>query len=192
VDREGFDVVLDDGDRQRRIQLKVVDGGTTSWNVPKRLLRPGYPLGVALGFRDDIEGEGVDGALVVTQYDPDAPELSVRYLMADAHTIKVLAEGWMPKARQLKGREAGSQKTAGDFLDRLGTGVGSELIGVPKGLLVEAKGPSELLALLGMHSTADHQWASMLHKRLGKEFSTVAFGPLHEKIGEEFERLVVF
>lgn len=95
VDREGFDVVLDDGDRERRIQLKIVDGTTGKWSVPKRLIRPEAPVAARLGFRTTIEGKGIGGAIVVMEYDTATPALDVRYLLCDAHILAARAHGWI-------------------------------------------------------------------------------------------------
>lgn len=192
VDREGFDVVLDDGDRERRIQLKAFDGDTKSWDSTKRFLRPEGMLGQSLGFKTNIEGIGVGGAFVVMGYDTNDPELQLRYLFCDAHILTAFAKGWVPRKQQKgRGKKAGDPNTAEKYLDELNTGIGSEGVSIPKGLFVEAKGPDELLALLEMHSLKDHQWCSMLSLRLGPEYRPEIHGPVEKQISTALAELIV-
>jgi len=192
VDREGFDVVLDDGDRERRIQLKAVDAKTASWKTTKRFLRPEASLAQDLRFQPTIEGIGVGGAIVVMQYDPDAPDLSIKYLFCDAHILSAMAEGWVPRPKPRgRGRKPGSPHTAEQLLTLLNCGIGAEHIEVPKGLFVEARGPEHLLALLEMHSPEDHQWCFMLRLRLGRQYTPETHGPLEREIQKHLQQLIV-
>lgn len=188
VDREGFDVVLDDGDRERRIQLKVVDGTTGSWSVPKRLLRPEAMIAHQLRFPSTIEGIGIGGAVVVMEYRPTLTDIFVRYLFCDAHILAARASGWI----NANGRPGNPSKVAKKKLDELRTGIGSEQIDISKGLFVEARDPDHLLALLEMHSVQDHQWCHMLRLRLGEGYDVETHGPVEEQIAEDLARLVVF
>jgi len=191
VDREGFDVVLDDGDRERRIQLKVVDGTTASWHTTKRFLRPEAFLAEALGFKQDIEGVGVGGAFVVMRYEVTGDDFTTRYLFFDAHILAVRLHEWVPgKAKSGKGRKGGCKGIAKDLMSRLNCGVGSEKVTVPKGLFVLAAGPSELLALLEMNSLADHQWCQQLRLRLSKEYDHATHGPVEKEIEKSLEELI--
>ncbi|MGY3618114.1 hypothetical protein [Bradyrhizobium sp. USDA 10063] len=60
VDRDGFDVSLDDGDLDRRFQLNTVlkIAGTSSWDIHKRLLRPSLAYAQLLGFPQSQAGIG--------------------------------------------------------------------------------------------------------------------------------------
>lgn len=192
VDREGFDVMLDDGDRERRIQLKAVDAKTSSWETTKRFLRPEGFFAERLGFQTTMEGVGVGGAIVVMQYDPGAPDLNLRYLFCDAHILAAMAQGWVPnKVQGGRGRKAGSRATAQNFIEQLNLGVGAEEIKIPKGLFVEARGPEHLLAPLEMHSVEDHQWCSMLRLRLGREYKRDIHGPVEREIQAALKQLIV-
>jgi hypothetical protein len=51
-----------------------------------------------------------------------------------------------------------SQKAVTTRLDELRTGSGTDRLAVPWALLLQAKGPDELLALSGLHSRAGFSW----------------------------------
>jgi hypothetical protein len=115
--------VLDDGDRERRIQLKAVDARTSSWKTTKRFLRPEGAMAETLGFRPTDEGIGVGGAMVVMQYDPGAPDLNIRYFFCDAHSMSAIAKGWMPqKKSKRRGRKTDAAVTAAALLRELNCG----------------------------------------------------------------------
>ena len=192
VDREGFDVMLDDGDRERRIQLKAVDAKTSSWKTTKRFLRPEAIDAESLRFSPTMDGIGVGGAVIVMQYDPGAADLNIRYLFCDAHILNAIEQGWVPqKQRQGRGRPAGATDTAHTLLEKLYRGVGSEDIRISKGLFVEARGPDHLLALLEMHSLQDSQWCHMLRLRLGGGYDPTTHGPVEKVIAQDLEKLIV-
>jgi hypothetical protein len=185
VDREGFDVVLDDGDRERRVQLKVVDGTTGSWSVPKRLIRPEMPVAARLGFRDTMEGIGIGGAIVLMEYDTATPALDVRYLFCDAHILAARAHGWI----NANGMPGSPSKVAQKKVDELQTGIGSEQIELSKGLFIKSRGPNHLLTLLELHSIEDNQWCEMLRTRLGVDYAVNTHGRMEDIIAEAILKL---
>jgi hypothetical protein len=67
VDREGFDIVLDDGEVSRRFQLKsfVKSARTASWKIQRRLLRPERRDAEALGFEFSPTGTGLGGGVIL-------------------------------------------------------------------------------------------------------------------------------
>src|ERR1019366_9873672 len=91
VDRFGWDVALDDGTEESRLQLKVVakTSKTRKWKVTKRLLRPkgGMP---DLGFERSAEGEGLGGGLLVTTWTQTPEGITTRYSFANALTLVAL------------------------------------------------------------------------------------------------------
>jgi hypothetical protein len=79
VDRDGFDVSLDDGDLDRRFQLKTVlkTAGTNSWKIHKRLLRPSLEYAQSLGFPQSPGGIGLQGCFILIEIDNENDECPV-------------------------------------------------------------------------------------------------------------------
>jgi len=70
VDQDGFDIILDDRDNIRKIQVKTVISGsrTSSWQIHKALLRPHYRFVEKLGFEPSPEGEGYQGGVILMDF----------------------------------------------------------------------------------------------------------------------------
>ena len=70
VDRDGFDVIFDDQDSLRKIQVKSVSASasTASWEIHKKILRPGWYLGEQLGFGGSPAGEGSEGGVILMRF----------------------------------------------------------------------------------------------------------------------------
>jgi hypothetical protein len=198
VDREGFDIVLDDGDRERRVQLKSVmaTAPTAVWRTTKRFLRPNYRDAEILTFPLTPEGVGVGGAVVLIRCSATSSGLTVRYLFCDVILLSALSNGWVPgkKFAHKTSRRTTSPKTpveqASALLGALQIGSSDERIKVPKGVFVEAAGPAELLALLELHSSKNQQWCNILRKRLSSEYQTKTHGPLEDLISQELRGLL--
>jgi hypothetical protein len=150
VDRDGFDVLFDDGDMDRRFQLKsfTKSSGTTKWKVHKRLLRPRYRDAQLLGFPISAEGVGLGGGLIVILIDDSTDVCTVTYYYTDIFILTALAEGMMVHSTGAERRELCAR-----FLRNLHHGVGKERVEVPLALCVKVRSPSSLLAIGGYHST---------------------------------------
>jgi hypothetical protein len=65
VDREGYDIVLDDGDDIMKFQVKsIYDSSTSSWKIQKGLLRPSRNLIKKLRLSPSPSTEGIKDLLV--------------------------------------------------------------------------------------------------------------------------------
>ncbi len=152
VDRDGYDMILDDADLEKRFQLKVVgDGATTSkWKVHKRLLRPSYSDGETARWPPSRRGIG--GGLLIMQASIVDTIRPLYYLYTDWHIIEAIAQGLI----RLPARAGETLRNKADaFLGALYEGVGNERIAVPKSLLLNPKDADNLLALAGFHNATD-------------------------------------
>src|SRR5690606_36943725 len=96
VDRDAYDVVLDDGDYERRFQLKsyLKDAGTSKWDIGKNLLRPEDVYAEKLCLELPLCGYG--GGVILIEIDAAAEHPSVEYLFTDYFIIAGLeARMWL-------------------------------------------------------------------------------------------------
>lgn len=154
VDHDGFDLIFDDQDTVKKTQVKTVDlkAGTGQWDIHKRILRPSLEHLDKLGFESSPEGEGVEGGFILMQFDTSVPGVAVRYFYTDLYVWLAFQSGVI--RRQHRGSQAAVERCLKD----LQQGIGDERVGVPWALMLEAKGPKELLALNGLHGRADFTW----------------------------------
>jgi hypothetical protein len=186
VDRDGFDVLLDDGDIDRRFQLKTVlkTAGTASWNIHKRLLRPSLQYAQVLGFSQSPDGIGLEGGFILIEIDNESEECPVTYRYTDVFVITAFAEGLI---RDPQNRYRRTQ--ARELLAKLGTrNTSKDDIAVPINLLVKVKNPHCLLAIAGMHSTERaYQWFGGYINALREGFRTDESA----KVESDVEKLAV-
>ncbi len=160
VDREGFDIVLDDGDMQRRFQLKsfTKSSGTSSWKIHKRLLRPEYQDAQALGFELSPEGVGLGGGVIVISIDESDDSCPVNYHYTDVFILTALAERLITNLSEVQERHVKK------LLQALHHGRGRERVSVPLTLCLKVRSPSCLLAIAGYHSTEEAYiwWGNLL------------------------------
>jgi hypothetical protein len=154
VDHGGFDLIFDDQDTIKKTQVKTVDlkAGTGQWDIHKRILRPSLEHIDKLGFEPSAAGEGVEGGFILMQFDTSVPGVAVRYFYTDLYVWLAFDCG------VIRRRDGRSQAAVENCLKELQRGRGDERIGVPWALLLEAKGPDELLALNGLHGRASFAW----------------------------------
>lgn len=154
VDRDGFDVVLDDGDATRFVQLKTVltSSATTTWDISKRFLRPEPVLADSYGIVPAEAGKG--GAVVLIEIDATMPVPTISYRVCDFSILLIIstvlgrAAATPPGARFL-----GSRRTVADasWLE-LQRGSPRDKVKLNKSSFLKAKSPAGLLSLLGLHS----------------------------------------
>ncbi len=155
VDRDGYDVVLEDGDSMFHVQFKAtVNASSPVTNIHKGLLRPSILSCDAFGFPASPYGVGLGGGIVQSVLSVSNGELQIEYRYADIRSL--LCFHWELRA--------GPDRDDVDALmNSLQTGVGSERIDIKSGFLVKPRSVDCLLALMGLHSTSDSQWPSMMH-----------------------------
>jgi hypothetical protein len=154
VDHDGFDLILDDHDTLKKTQVKSVEtkAETGQWDIHKRLLRPSFELIDKLGFEASPESEGTAGGFVLMRFDTQKPEWVVEYFYTDLFV-------WMAfECQVIRRRDGRSQAAIKNCLKSLQTGLGNEVVKVPRALMLHARGPDELLALAGLHSQKRFDW----------------------------------
>jgi len=137
VDRDGFDIVLNDGDYERHIQVKTVATTTSSWDISRRLARPGGYLAEAFGL-DPIKS-GLGGGFLLMQIDPNEGQ-NVDYFYADFHTLLALKDGMFGNERE----------AAAEIFEELLRDRDEKDIKIPKKVLLKAKRPDAVLGLMGL------------------------------------------
>lgn len=154
VDRDGFDVVLDDGDATRFVQLKTVltSSATTTWDISKRFLRAEPVLGETYGITPAEAGKG--GAVVLIEIDASVAEPVLTYRVTDFSILLVISSVLGRKCSKPPGSTLlGSRRTvAKASWEELQRGSHRDKIKLNKSSFLKAEGPAGLLALLGLHS----------------------------------------
>jgi hypothetical protein len=152
VDREGFDVVVDDGDNTRKVQLKSVMGKRKIWPVQKNLLRP-EPQDVAtFGLLAAPPSTGVGGAVVLQIVSCEADAIEITYAVTDMALLCAMEAGLITK------RVGGTMKraTIGALIDATVTGKRTDRVYIPRNAFVRTRSSGHLLAALGLHSADVH------------------------------------
>lgn len=156
VDHDGFDVIYDDRDTLKKMQVKSVFSAsdTQQWNIRKGMLRPPFELIERIGYEPSASGEGNGGGVILQEFDvsADGRVLEVRYLYTDVFVIEAFRHGVVSRS------DGRSRKAVDEFLKRMTEGVGSDTVTVPRAMFLRARGTDELLALAGLHSRSDSGW----------------------------------
>lgn len=154
VDRDGFDVVLDDGDLTRFVQLKTVltSSATTTWEISKRFLRPEPVLAETQGIEPAESGKG--GAVVLIEIDATLPEPTLNYRVTDFSILRILSTVLGRSIGKPPGTAIlGSRRTvARASWIALQRDISTPKLKLNKSSFLKAKGPAGLLSLLGLHS----------------------------------------
>lgn len=151
VDRDGFDIIIDDADNNRHFQLKtIVKTSTTNfWYINKRILRPNIFAGQKLMLYPADCGLG--GGVMLISFDASEGEPSIEYYYTDyfiifAFYIRMILE----KKHMLK------QKTryqwAAEFFMEIKNGNPTDKMKINKKLFLKVKSADCLLAIAGFHS----------------------------------------
>lgn len=154
VDHDGFDVIFDDQDYIKKIQVKSVhkSGNTKSWDIHKRMLRPSLQWLDMLGFESSPAGEGSEGGVVLISFSDEEGEIRADYYYSDVFVLLLFYVG------AVKRRNGKSQKAIDDILVSWRQGIGSERVRVPRAAFLKAKDASSLLSLMGLHSSSQYAW----------------------------------
>lgn len=154
VDRDGFDIILDDQDSVRKIQLKTVlsNAKTSTWHIHKAMLRPDDEFCEELGFEPTQSGTGVQGGVILMELNPLNDSMDIRYYYTDVFVITALY-------LKIVNRNPKIRTTIFDsFYKNIRDGSSNEKMPVPKSLFVEAKTPEHLLGLMALHNRINHGW----------------------------------
>jgi hypothetical protein len=154
VDHDGFDVIFDDQDYIKKIQVKSVnkDGSTGSWSIHKRILRPSFGLLDKIGFDSSPEGEGSEGGVILIEFSDVGGAIHATYYYTDVFVLLLFYCGAIKRKRK------NSQNAIENIYPDWRKGLGSERISVPKAAFLKTKNAEALLSLMGLHSTSQYMW----------------------------------
>ena len=114
VDRDAFDIFLEDGDNEPRIQVKTVlaSSTTANWNSTKRFMRPAMIYSSKLELAPADCGAG--GGFLLMEIDDSSAEVPVTYsytdyFVATAFDMSLLRETTAP-VQQGRGRKKDSRR----------------------------------------------------------------------------------
>jgi hypothetical protein len=168
IDKDGYDVILDDGDIVKPFQLKAINGSSTTseWEIRKKMLRP-LPLNAGrLGFEFSPEGTGTEGGFILVSVNienEDVKDLS--YYYTDAYLVKAFEIGL------IRFNNKSYEEKIRSFVSSLHRGLGNEKIIVNKSKLIKVKSVEHLLALADLQSIHYNQWQLVFCNYLDNYFA---------------------
>lgn len=148
VDHDGYDVVLDDDDWLRKLQLKSVHptATTAKWNVHRDLLRPDLHFADRLGYAPGPDTVGTQGGVLLQDFSIDNGALRVSYRYTDIFVLTAFHESVIDR------ESAKLSERAGTVLEEVQQAPRHSKLSVPAALFVKLRGVHEVLAILGLHS----------------------------------------
>ena len=161
MDRDSYDVILDDGDTQRQVQLKTVlkTAKTASWSSTKRFMRLEEVYGDRLGMSP---GDcGVGGAFILIEIDDEDDLGNVTYLYTGYYVLQALVEQIVRekssrRAYKSFGKPAKDRADfAADFMAEIQRGSSRDPIILYRKHFLRVQRPNDLLILLGLHAVGD-------------------------------------
>lgn len=147
VDNEGFDIILDDKDQFRKIQVKTVLSGasTKSWKIHKTFLRPDIRFLENFGFPGPPEGS--QGGVILMELEPKKNNMTSVYYYTDVFIIFAFYMNIIKRTNQI------SQKTLRKLFAKIrDRGSLYDKIQIPKSAFLQTKSSEHLLGLMGFHS----------------------------------------
>jgi hypothetical protein len=155
VDRDGYDVLLDDGERIVPFQLKTFlsTSRTSKWEIRKGLLRPLHYNCQSLGFEFSPEGEGIEGGFILVEIEIKDNEISdFEFYYTDCYILTAFESGL------IKHKNKTYSDKLQNFLTKLRKGFRGEKIEITSLCLVKVKSVDDILALSGLPSIKQRQW----------------------------------
>jgi len=158
VDQDGFDIILDDRDNMKKLQVKTVISGSgrRSWKIHKAMLRPHYRFAEELGSEPSPEGSGYQGAVVLMDFACKGFSIDVDYYYVDVFVLKAFCLGILSLV------DKRSNNSIKSIYLKLQHGKSHDKIWVCKSAFVKSKGPEHLLALAGLHGPVGVSWPDSL------------------------------
>lgn len=172
VDHDGFDIIFDDRDTLKKVQLKTVRRGaaTNSWDIHKHLLRPTLRNWEVFGY-DFVASPGVEGGVVLMEYEVGAQSTAVDYYYTDLYVITM-------SALEFRNVHYATRDAAQGIYTAVGQGGSNETVAVSRGCFVRAASPQHLLALIGLHSEHLNNWRGLARLAIGEHYEPGSMGDL--------------
>lgn len=193
VDNEGYDIILDDGDYRKPIQLKSIIKGarTQGWHIQKKMLRPTLEMAKAMNYDWGHQSTGDGGGIVLQEFVVHNKGLEVNYYYTDLFILLLFSECIIERL---------DRRTRNILLGivlHYSDGRGNEKIRVTKSMFVKAKSPEALLGLCGLHNTICGDWINYLIRILNKNIKApkkiriqeIPERILKQEIGKEIKKL---
>lgn len=174
VDRDGFDLIVDDRDSLMPLQLKSFAGAASDWKIHRRLLRPARHYVKAYGFEESPRGEGLGGGVILIDIDSTETEITPSYLYTD---INILTAFWLDIIR----RQAAFHEVVRKVRGALETEPGGK-VKLTKSAFLRARTPEHLLALAGLRSRFHGAWPNQLFSVAAHDFAGAELPALREAI----------
>jgi len=149
VDFEGYDIIIDDGTKIGRYQIKTrFEARTPSWNIHRGMLLPRKFNADIMNYDNGLCNQNDSGVILIdikSNQERDI-EYSLEYYYTDYYIIKAIA-------KKLIKRNKVTVNKANQILEKLIlTKNLNTKISISKGLFVKVKNPSCLLAICGFDS----------------------------------------
>jgi hypothetical protein len=158
IDREGYDVILDDGDKMKVFQLKTVlkTSPARTWRVQKQLLRPDSDSALAFGYERDPEHVGLQGGFVLAKIEATEDSIiQMEYLYTDICVLMAFKLGILSCMNS-------NEDIINRAIRELFIGGRNERIVVPKSLMVNVQSAENILAISDMQSETRNEWVRFL------------------------------
>jgi len=154
VDRDGYDVIFDDRDSIKKVQLKTFLTTTSSWDIHKSIVRPHFHASEDLGLEPSPTGSGCQGGVILIEIKLKEDEVTTSYWYTDIFILKALQLGIVTRKPKIKG------SILNNFYEELRNGVSYEKIKIKmkKSMFVKAKTSGHLLTLMGLHGPGSLTW----------------------------------
>lgn len=155
IDKDGYDIVLDDGDTIMPFQLKATNNSskTSKWEVQKNLLRPNPLNCTLLGYEQSPEGDVTEGGFILVSISVNTDTIqSFDYYYTDAYILKAFELGILRYNRN------SYEKKIELLIGQLQRGNRREKVVLTKSNLVKVKSVDHLLALADIPSICHNQW----------------------------------
>lgn len=155
IDKDGYDIVLDDGDTIMPFQLKATNNSskTSKWEVQKNLLRPNPLNCTLLGYEQSPEGDVTEGGFILVSISVNTDTIqSFDYYYTDAYILKAFELGILRYNRN------SYEKKIELLIGQLQKGNRREKVVLTKSNLVKVKSVDHLLALADIPSICHNQW----------------------------------
>lgn len=154
VDRDGFDIVAEDGDHTNWYQTKAVlsSAGTSLWDILAGLLWPNVSSAESYEFAPVEAGRG--GGVILIEIDDETASGQVVYSYTDFDILIAIAEGFL-KERPWSGpgRHAKpAREEARDTIERLRQAGRGEKVSIAKKLFIRVEDADALLGVMGLQS----------------------------------------
>jgi len=160
ADRDGYDIVLDDKDTLKKIQLKssfqsVVESKKKSktFKIHRNILRPDLYTYEKLGFESDPQGTGCGGGVILIDISMEKDIPLITYFYTDIFIIVGMDEKIIRKKKDNPRRS-----TLDTFYKEIRKGRSHDKINVSKSMFLKCKSPDHLLALMEFHSLPLKRW----------------------------------